>query len=497
MPDKCSHNKCDLETYKDPETCSLHYRKNIKNLDRFEKDLLQTIKSGNHDFDEILFPKDYTTFPKNIKLINSKFTGCEFASQFNFEDTIFDKRTVFRENVFSYDIGFQVCQISDDFLLEDNKFIGQLSFTGFKANNGKIRLRNNMQNPTDFPLNEFSFDSCELTKSFLSIENIRCQNGYWNLSFNTFNNSGISIKRLDLLGSFGFYKNDFHESKFISMRVNFIENDFIFYEDNIFNSDSFIEFYGTNFESGRTSFRKFNFSAPTHFERCKFSGIVDFTDSENLSNCLFKNSNIEDINFDGADWTNSFKVRDETILENNYAMDKVGEERKSILRTEYNSASRTYRRLKLNREKQLDYSLSSKFYVREKECLRRSLPKHRRLFHSIMHYTCDYGENLYKVLRTATIATIGFGLIYLFIGFKYKASNEINYDLTLSNINFELGDLGLALWLSAKSILVPLRLLGDFELVSPLGGFLRDLESLIGAFLIGLFVFVFRRQLRN
>ena len=112
--------------------------------------------------------------------------------------------------------------------------------------------------------------------------------------------------------------------------------------------------------------------------------------------------------------------------------------------------------------------------------------------------TCDYGENLPRIIYWAIATIVGFGYFYLFNGFYYDG-RLIDYDIAPLNMNFytHFADLLLALWLSAKSMLIALRQLGDFAIPSTGVSILRDIESVIGAFLIGLFVFVFRRQLRK
>jgi len=314
----------------------------------------------------------------------------------------------------------------------------------------------------------------------------------------------------------------FNGVKFKGESVNFFKAKFAG-ENTYFTGTEFkgktIKFTGTTFEAFNTDFSNTEFEAEnTFFVGAKFLGnAVNFYDSRfiktvwfdrtifdaktcftniDLSRCVLLNVDLRNVDLNRLSWDWDYKIGNETELEKVQGMLKL---RRQEL---YFRTSEIYQQLKVHFYNKRDFAKVGLFHFREQECKRRACELPRDFFKWVLLWilklSCGYGEKLMNVVLTSLALIFLFALGYMFVGL-YNTDNGLvfNYDLGFTNITpifTTLKDFGTSLVFSAKGFF-PLWRFQQYKVVGNCANTIAGLEVLLGAFMVGLFIYVFRRRM--
>jgi uncharacterized protein YjbI with pentapeptide repeats len=280
------------------------------------------------------------------------------------------------------------------------------------------------------------------------------------------------------------------------------------------------EFSGENTEFSEANFRgekvdfsgaKF-FSQRTFFDGTCFSGLVDFRYSQfrnsivfrrtnfatratftrvDLTKCYFREADLRNVDLALVDWDWKCRLRNETEID------------KRRKRPMYLDACEIYRQLKVHFHLKRDFSMAGMFHFREQECKRKACKFPSDLlkwaFLRFLKWSCGYGEKLSKVFIGAVELIIGFAIVYMWwfglyqdgtLAFRYK----IGFNTT--PITTIVQDFLTSVSFSAKGFF-PLWRFQRYEVVGDFANLVAGLEFLLGAFMVGLFIYVFRRRMEK
>ncbi|KYK34072.1 MAG: hypothetical protein AYK18_14575 [Theionarchaea archaeon DG-70] len=149
-----------------------------------------------------------------------------------------------------------------------------------------------------------------------------------------------------------------------------------------------------------------------------------------------------------------------------------------------------YRNLKQSMQRHGDYSKAGDFYYREIECRKKAMREKRfslnwfkSFGHSLLKYTCGYGEHPVRTALSSLFTILAFALLYgTFECLQYPMENPTIFQKIESTIYFSF-------------VTFTTLGLGDIRPLTRLGRALICCEAVIGAFLIALFVVVFARKM--
>jgi len=255
------------------------------------------------------------------------------------------------------------------------------------------------------------------------------------------------------------------------------------------------------------------------FDDCAFKAKIDFSKSifqaktilskVDLRNCILKGVDFKNIDFSLMNWDWKDKLGDEVLLED--TLRKINSEEERYLRRRrrnenYTRVGETYRQLKVQFHNKRDFAKAGMFHFREQECKRKAckLPQEffRWIFLWILKLSCGYGERLGNVVRSSIALIFIFAVCYMFLGLHNaddRASLVFNYDFSFKNIapiTTILKDFGTSLIFSIKGFF-PLWRFQQYKVVGDFANLVAGFEFLLGAFMIGLFIYVFRRRMEK
>ena len=167
-----------------------------------------------------------------------------------------------------------------------------------------------------------------------------------------------------------------------------------------------------------------------------------------------------------------------------------------------------YRNLKQSMQRHGDYSKAGDFYYREIECRKKAMREERfslnwfkSFGHSLLKYTCGYGEKPGLVVRNSFLIILLGAVLFFFCGVARVSTelpseeNPYIIDYSWESLNFSyttFKDFGYCLYYSV----VTFTTLGYGD-IHPRGysHIIASAEALTGAFFMALFVVVFARKM--
>jgi hypothetical protein len=303
---------------------------------------------------------------------------------------------------------------------------------------------------------------------------------------------------------------NFSKAKFLGDLSNFSETKFL---------GALNDFQEVKFLGKKTIFNLAEFSGETPFKSADFLGVeVDFKGIEfskdiesisfggtifeaktsftwvDLRKFFFFLVDLKNVDFSLLDWDWKYKLQNEISISKYTKLKEVF----------YKETSEIYRQLKVHFHNKRDFAKAGMFHFREQECKRKAcrLPKDffKWIFLWILKLSCGYGEKLRNVWWSSVVLIFLFAFGYMFLGLHNadeSASLVFNYDLSFKNIapiTTILKDFGTSLIFSIKGFF-PLWRFQQYEVVGDFANLVAGIEFLLGAFMVGLFVYVFRRRM--
>jgi hypothetical protein len=212
------------------------------------------------------------------------------------------------------------------------------------------------------------------------------------------------------------------------------------------------------------------------FRDTRFSDMTRIGRETNLKNALFNLSNIELVDFTGAQFPK--EIYEEKELK----------KQKKPWPGDWEEVSSIYRKLKQAHQKHGDYAKAGEFYYREMECKKKAL-KEKKLSldwfksfgYSFLKHSCGYGEKPLRVMRNSLISVLGFAFAYFFTNSINLSGNSVLRNI-LQSIYF-------------STITFTTLGYGDIHPINDAGRVLAMSEAVLGAIFIALFIFVFGRKM--
>lgn len=259
--------------------------------------------------------------------------------------------------------------------------------------------------------------------------------------------------------------------------------------------DTFI--VGAKFLGNSVNFYDSRFLKTVWFDRTIFDAKTCFTNID-LSRCVLLNVDLRNVDLNRLSWDWNYKIGNETELEKVKAMLKL---KKQEL---YFRTSEIYQQLKVHFYNKRDFAKVGLFHFREQECKRKACELPQGLFQWIflwiLKLSCGYGEKLRNVGWASGIFVFVFAVFYMFLGLHNVDSSGslfFKYELSFRNIApvvTILKDFWTSLLFSVKGFF-PLWRFQQYKVVGDFANLIAGLEFLLGAFMVGLFIYVFRRRM--
>jgi uncharacterized protein YjbI with pentapeptide repeats len=349
---------------------------------------------------------------------------------------------------------------SDSYHFEGFLFRDSLSFRGFKF------TKSAFFNEAEFSGEITDFSYAQFLGEYTDFGGAKFSSKNTDFSYTAFSRGSTDFRWVIFSGE----STDFFGAKFSGENTEF----------------SFAEFSGR-----RVSFYYSEFLTKTMFDRTIFKAEVNFTGVD-LRKCIFTKVDLKNVDFNLLQWDWKYKLGNE--------FDAL----KIFIHRSYFQTSEIYRQLKVQFHNKRDFAKAGMFHFREQECKRKAceLPKDffKWLFLWILRLSCGYGEKLRNVGLTSVTLIFLFAFGYMFVGLHNadeSASLVFNYNLSFTNtasITTILKDFWTSLVFSVKGFF-PLWRFQQYKVVGDFANLVAGIEFLLGAFMVGLFVYVFRRRM--
>jgi uncharacterized protein YjbI with pentapeptide repeats len=507
--------------------CICHERRDYKNKSLFENEIDEILKkAGEEDchFDGFYFPYSINfrkfAFKKNVYFVDAEFKASAGFSEAQFSGEIVDFT---RAKFWGFTTRFRKVQFSG----EETRFYGaQFSAKLTQFDGAQFKAKE-----TDFEAAQFRGDAVR----------------FYGVHF-----SGIETKfnEAQFLGNaaifdsaqFGGEMTIFKSARFSGEIISFFKTIFAS-ETTAFQWAQFLSkttsFSHSIFSGQRISFGTAQFSGDlANFSFSKVYGLLDLTevnfeckdnglrnlalDSQaklifngtvfreknyndlskiDLSKCLLRETFLDycDLSMARVDW--KLRLLNESLSEKDYReIIRDDAENKSH---RFAQAASSYRTLKINFEAEKDYPKADICHYRERECIRQSMSwkKPNYLYPLIatwlLKISSAYGERPRNVLLSSGVFLIFFPIVFAIPGFQLCPSVE---GLSASEAISSWGDHSVLthLWWGFKHTLFnffPLWRLDDIKACTDPARLATGFIALVGAFMIGMFIYVFRRRL--
>ncbi len=456
--------KCPYEALEDSKDsfCIFHERRNKKDIKKFNegiKNILEDKDSDAYHFEGFFFPEN--TFP---------FVEVKFKKDVHFEDAEFKEKSA---------------KFAGARFLGNNSSFWNAKFVGKSTNFSDVKF---LGKNTEFTLAQFSGRDLNFVGAVFSGENTVFSGSEFsgeNINFNDVQFSGKTVRFSQ--AEFRGRNTDFSRAKFSGENIFFTEVKFIG-ETVLFDDCAFKK---------KMDFSKSIFQAKTILSK------VD------LRNCILKGVDLKNIDFSLMNWDWKDKLGDEVLLED--TLRKINSEEERYFRRRrrnenYTRVGETYRQLKVQFHNKRDFTKAGMFHFREQECKRKACRLlgdfFKWIFLWILRLSCGYGEKLRNVGLTSVVLVFAFAIAYMFLGLHNaddSASLVFKYNLSFKNITpltTILKDFGTSLTFSIKGFF-PLWRFQQYKVVGDFANLVAGFEFLLGAFMVGLFVYVFRRRMEK
>jgi uncharacterized protein YjbI with pentapeptide repeats len=306
---------------------------------------------------------------------------------------------------------------------------------------------------------------------------------------------GVNFSKAKFLGDLS----DFSEAKFSGALNDFKEVKFLG-KKTIFNLAEFsgeTPFKNADFLGVEVDFKGIEFSKD--IESISFGGTIfeaktNFTWVD-LRNFFFFLVDLKNVDFSLLDWDWKYKLQNEISIPRYTKLKEVF----------YKETSEIYRQLKVQFHNKRDFAKAGMFHFREQECKRKackllSWQIFNRAFLRFLKWSCGYGEKLSKVVLSSFEIVLAFAIFYMSLGLHKTDQNEsllFQYSLNAFSTTFLgtiLKDFWTSLIFSIKGFF-PLWRFQQYKVVGDVANLVAGIEFLLGAFMVGLFVYVFRRRM--
>ncbi len=227
------------------------------------------------------------------------------------------------------------------------------------------------------------------------------------------------------------------------------------------------------------------------FSKCIFQAKTVFSKVD-LRNCILKGVDLKNIDFSLMIWDWKDKLRDEVLLED--TLRKINSEEERYFRRKrrnenYTRVGETYRQLRVQFHNKRDFAKAGTFHFREQECKRKAFKPlswdfFNWIFLWVFELSCGYGEKLRNVGLSSIVLIFLFALGYMFLGLHNANESASSRDFWTSLVFSIKGFF--SLWRFQQY-----KVIGDFA------NLVAGIEFLLGAFMIGLFIYVFRRRMEK
>lgn len=491
--------KCPYEALEDSKDgfCIFHERRKDKDIEKFNegiKKILEDEDSDAYHFEGFFFPESVSLtgfeFRKSVLFCNAQFSGenTNFSgAKFLGEDTDFRWAKFAGENTYFVDAKFSA-QNTDfgavTFAAENTNFLNahfsgkNTAFAGsmFLGKNASFRDTKFSAQWTDFRFAEFFGEDTHFVRAEFSGKNTDFTGTIF---------SGKNVSFIEAKFSAGKNTN-FSGAKFSGKNTNFY----------------WVEFSGekTNFNLAEFSGEEVNFYYPKFlqmmlFDRTIFRARTSFIRVD-LRKCVLTEVDLKNVDFGLPEWDWNHKLGNEA--------EEIYEELDEDKDQFYFMTSEIYRQLKVQFHNKRDFAKAGMFHFREQECKRKvcRLPKDffRWVFLWILKLSCCYGERTRNVGLTSIALIFIFAFGYLFLGLHNadeSASLVFKYNPSFKNVapvTTVLKDFWTSLIFSIKGFF-PLWRFQQYKVVGDFANLVAGFEFLLGAFMVGLFVYVFRRRM--
>jgi uncharacterized protein YjbI with pentapeptide repeats len=497
---KVTNYECPYEALYDSSEgfCIFHDKRKGKDIKKFNEGIKKILEDENSDachFEGFFFPDSVNfrgfKFKKSVFFLEAEFSGehTDFTeAEFSGKDSDFrwtefsGKDTLFTNAKFS---GEYTDFVATRFAGENTWFMNthfsgkEATFAGatFLARNTSFRETKLSAKKIDFRFAEFSGEEVHFIKAEFSGRDV-------DFTGAIFSGKNVSFIETKLSGE----NTNFSGAKFSGKNTNFYWVEF---------SGEKINFCLAEFLGEEVSFYYPKFLQMILFDRTIFKAKTSFIRVD-LRKCVFIEVDLKNVDFSLIDWDWKYKLRNETDI------GKLVEQERLQKFDLYFKTSEIYRQLKVQFTQKRDFAKAGMFHFREQECKRMAceLPKDffRWIFLWILKLSCGYGEKLGNVGLTSVVLVFLFAFGYMFLGLHNaddSASLVFNYDLSFKNvasITTILRDFWTSLIFSIKGFF-PLWRFQQYKVVGDFANLVAGIEFLLGAFMVGLFVYVFRRRM--
>jgi uncharacterized protein YjbI with pentapeptide repeats len=325
-----------------------------------------------------------------------------------------------------------------------------------------------------------------------------------------FSGDFISFNDTEFLGKI----TDFSFAKFSGKQSLFVETKFesklTLFAATKFIAD-FTDFYKTEFSSDRTRFSITQFRrGEIEFDMINVKNRIEFSlasfDTKvlfkkvDLQKCAFLDVDLGNVDFALLSWDWDNRLVNE--LDVNWILKKENLTKHEL----FFNTSEIYRQLKVQFHNKRDFAKAGMFHFREQECKRKAckLPQEffKWIFLWILKLSCGYGEKLRNVGLSSVALVLIFGIIYMFLGLHTTDQKEsllfkYSFDtFSITSLGTILKDFWTSFIFSIKGFF-PLWRFQQYKVVGDFANLIAGIEFLLGAFMVGLFVYVFRRRMEK
>jgi len=446
MPEKvgkCKYEGCNRKVLPNSKYCICHEKRDDKDIEAFNREIekiMQDKEAEFYDFRGFYFPESFdfeiiyrhlknNTFEKRIEFRYAMFQG-----EVYFRGVIFQRFADFRGVIFQKGVDFLGAVFQSWAIFLNATFQECAYFRGGTIFQERAYFESaTFQNGANFKDTTF--------QKQIDFENTTFQ-GYINFENATFEKMA-DFRNCEIKETI-----DFHDARFYD------------------------EFLLTDIKG----------TPKLDFRNTRFSVMTRIGGETNLKNALFNLSNIELVDFTGAQFPK--EIYEEKELK----------KQKKPWHGDWQEVSTIYRKLKQAHQRHGDYAKAGEFFYREMECKRKSYREEQewhwnRVWLWFYKILCGYGERVKNIVGCSAFIVFLCSFFYYLSGISRVGEEVIKFSF---ESGFSLRDFGYSIYYS----IVTFTSLGYGD-IHPLGWshVIASIEVILGVFFMSLFVVVFVRKM--